>query len=180
MAEDFFSLNESKFLHKIPYDLSQKLSEAMVNNWKEVLNNIPKNKIGNVGEYRINKIFKPFETQGKNPAEGIFMFGTYGVKLRDLVTSFEKIKFEEGLKIVCYPEKELKTKARFPDRIYIAVGKRLELFCESSGFPFPKHFYYKEGENKISTQNPFIIENVKYVSFIRVINFKSMFLYLLK
>jgi len=147
MSENFFASNESKFLHHIhPLSVVFKLQEAMINNWKDVLNNIPKI---NSEDYKIIIIFRSYEAQGKNPAIGFFSeLGRY-VKLKDLITSFERIKFQEGLEIVGYPKINLKTEV--PNQLNKTMESCLE-FREASGLP--RHFY-----SKISTKNPLIIEN---------------------
>ena len=165
--------NLNKYLHKItiPYGIFCNLLDALVGKWKDVLYNIPNLNMSQ------NEIFSILEfSEGKNPSGNIFQkLGQKGVKLIDLIASFEKIKFEKGLEIMNYEHRKLEVKSKFASEINLPVGSRMELYCDAIGFPFPRYFYYKS-DLQISTSNPFIIESSRYATQSNNINVHNIFL----
>ncbi len=98
------------------------------------------------------------EIQGKNPVVTMLsVLGRRGVRLEHLKESFKAIRFEEGLRIIEYPNEELNSEREFPILIKLTSGSQLILSCKTSGFPYPKHVYHRNGI-PIFSGNPFIIE----------------------
>ena len=160
MGDNLMLSEVNERLHKINYGLAKQLMNVMFKNWEKVLKNIPNLPLNSI---EIEQHFGKLDIQGKNPAEAMFgILGRRGVTLNDLKTSFEAIKFEEGLKIIGYPNQPLKSSAEFNNQtIYKSLGSRLELTCHSTGFPFPKHVFHKNG-HPIFHGNPLIIESLRY------------------
>ena len=114
-----------------------------------------------LNEREIQQYFGSLEIRGKKTANSIIsILGRRGVKLNDLRLSFEKIRFEDGLRIIGYPNENLQSIALFPEKITITPGSPLVLECHSTGFPFPKHQFLKDG-HPIFEGNPLVIENAR-------------------
>ena len=158
MGDNLIFDHGNERLHQINYGMARQLSTAMYKNWEKVLQNIPNLPLN---EREIEQHFGSLEIRGKNPAESMFgVLGRRGVTLNDLKTSFEKIRFEDGLRIIGYPNENLQSIALFPEKITITPGSPLVLECHSTGFPFPKHQFLKDG-HPIFEGNPLVIENAR-------------------
>ena len=161
MGDNFTLLEGNKRLHEINYGTAKQLMNAMFKNWEIVLKSIPNLPLNAI---EIEQHFGKLDIQGKNPAEAMFgILGRRGVTLNNLKSSFEAIKFEDGLKIIGYPYEPLKSFADFDNQIiFKSPGSRLELKCNSTGFPFPKHTFYRD-RHPIFDGNPLIIESLRFI-----------------
>ena len=159
MDESFILKHGSDRLNQLNYALVKKLTDAMYPNWRLIVGNIPGLPLS---QLEIEAIFGSHQSHGKNPVESIIgALGRRGVTLNDLIKSFELLKFEDGLQILGYPRQQVQSIPLFQEVINVANGGRIELYCQSIGFPYPKHIYFKNNV-QIFIGNPLIIENAKY------------------
>ena len=153
-------MDDNERLHQIKnYGMARRLIISMYKNWEIVLRNIPNLPLNPL---EIEQFLGTIDIRGQNPVEAMFgVLGRRGVTVKDLKKSFEIIQFEEGLRIVGYPQQQLQSTAEFDKKIiYKAVGSPLELKCISTGFPYPQHVFHKNGY-PIFTGNPFTIQNIR-------------------
>ena len=126
------------------------------NNWKRILDNLPP--LQNGQPIRVEK--KSLENIEQNPASVLEFLMQRAVTLKDLMATFEKIRFERGLIILNAPERPLRLIRRSPNKVYVRNGRSFELVCHLDGFPYPKYEYYS-GSIKKGDESVLRIENAK-------------------
>lgn len=138
-------------------ELGLKLKEFLVNDWKQVLHNLPPVVTKQVTVTSIEE--SSFERSS-------FKFITYlaskAINLRDIYSSFETLDHQEGLLLLGKTETDIQIIERSPELIHVRNGNPVKLMCRAECFPKPSYSYYDMHNVRLSSDETMVMDKARF------------------